>query len=270
MTVPAQLKELRRLVEHLASGLPAKQGAIPWAAPVLMFGQLSRSRVATLGLNPSNLEFVDRHGDELDDIQRRFHSLSSLDLVDWKSAQAKDVKNIWNLCESYFQRNPYDGWFKRLDRVLSGMGVSYYDQFSPACHLDLVPFATDEKWSTLNRSQRQILGELGAASLVSLLRASDIRVIVLNGMSVVREFSRLMGVTLRPLPMKTWHLPNSRGGVSGLAFEHRLSSIHGQNLDREILVLGFNHNIQSSFGVTNAVIQNIADWIARRAKGIEL
>lgn len=270
MTVPAQLKELRRLIDHLATGLPAKQGAIPWAAPVLMFGQLSRSRVATLGLNPSNLEFVDRNGTELDDLVRRFPSLSSLGIADWKHAQSKDVKSIWNHCESYFQRNPYDGWFKRLDRIVSGLGVSYYDQFTPACHLDLVPFATTEKWSTLSRSQRQNLGDLGAASLVSLLRASEIRVLILNGMSVVREFSNVMGVTLSPSPMKTWHLPNSRGGVGGIAFEHKLSIIHGQSLDRDILILGYNHNIQSSFGVTNVAIQNIADWIERRTKGMEL
>lgn len=270
MTVPAQLKELKRLIEHLASGLPATQGAISWAAPVLMFGQLSRSRVATLGLNPSNLEFVDRHGDQLDDIQRRFHSLSSLGLRHWNDVQPRDVKSMWSLCESYFQRNPYDGWFKRLDRILCGLGVSYYDQINPACHLDLVPFATDEKWSTLHRSQRQALGELGAASLVSLLHASDIRVLVLNGMSVVRAFSNLMDVTLPSVPMKSWLLPNRRGGVNGLAFEHRLSVIHGKTLNREILVLGYNHNIQSSFGVTNEVIQDIAAWVEKRAKGIEL
>ncbi|MDO8769438.1 MAG: hypothetical protein Q7K57_12185 [Burkholderiaceae bacterium] len=270
MTIPAQLNELKRLVRHLASELPATHGAIPWAAPVLMFGQLSCSRVATLGLNPSNLEFVDRYGVELDDDRRRFHSLSSLGLLHWNSTQSNDVKSIWNFCESYFQRNPYDGWFKRLDRILGGLGVSYYDQFSPACHLDLVPFATSEKWSALQNSQRQALGKLGAASLVSLLRASDIRVLVLNGMSVVREFSNLMDVTLPSVVMKPWLLPNSRGGVTGLAFEHRLSEIQGKALNREILVLGYNHNIQSSFGVTNEVILNIAAWVAKRAKGIEL
>ena len=33
---------------------------IPWSCPVLSFGDVSNAKVATLGLNPSNREFVDR------------------------------------------------------------------------------------------------------------------------------------------------------------------------------------------------------------------
>ena len=38
-------------------------------------------------------------------------------------------------------------------------------------------------------------------------------------------------------------------------------------LGRKILVLGFNHNIQSSFGVTTKVIQEIRSWIAEESEG---
>src|SRR3954467_9654552 len=107
MTVSAQLKELKRLIEHLSSGLPATHGAIPWAAPVPMFGSLCRSRIATLGLNPSNLEFVDQSGAQLDRDQRRLHSLSSLGLRDWGEAQKRHIRRVWEFCDGYFQRNPY-------------------------------------------------------------------------------------------------------------------------------------------------------------------
>ncbi len=188
MTVQAQLKEVKRLTDHLATGEPSRHGAIPWASPVPMFGILARSRVATLGLNPSNLEFVNRKGEQLDNEQRRFHSLSSLGLEHWSMARPRDIRNVWQYCETYFQRNPYDAWFKPLNRILSGLGVSYYDQFQPACHLDLVPYATANKWSALSKEQRQGLGVIGAESLVELLRDSRIRVLILNGMGVVRSF----------------------------------------------------------------------------------
>jgi hypothetical protein len=235
-----------------------------------MFGALSRSRVATLGLNPSNLEFVDRNGDQLQHDQRRFHSLSSLGLRRWEDARPRDLESVWNLCETYFQRNPYDGWFKRLNKIVSGLGLSYYDAFQPVCHLDLVPYATADKWSILTKLQRQELGAIGAVSLVQLLRASDLRVLVLNGMSVVREFSRLLGVSLTREEMHMWLLPNSKNGVKGYAYDARISSIHGQTLNRELMILGYNHNIQSSYGVTNLVITEIANWIAEKTQRLEL
>ena len=57
-----------------------KANVIPWSSPVISFGDLSRARVATLGLNPSNREFVDDAGIELDGPSRRFPTLRSLKL----------------------------------------------------------------------------------------------------------------------------------------------------------------------------------------------
>ena len=39
-------------------------------------------------------------------------------------------------------------------------------------------------------------------------------------------------------------------------------------MNRDILVLGYNHNIQSSFGVTNEAIRAIRDWVAERSGGV--
>jgi hypothetical protein len=270
VTVQAQLEEVRRLTEYLASGEPTRHGAIPWASPVPVFGMLARAQVATLGLNPSNLEFVNRYGEQLDDEERRFHSLSSLGLDHWALARPKDIQNVWKYCEDYFQRSPYDGWFRPLNRILSGLGVSYYDKSQPACHLDLVPYATSDKWSALTKNQRQGLGTIGTASLIQLLCASNVRVLILNGMSVVREFSNVLGMPLVPQEIPNWTLSNSKGGVRGYAYELCISGIQGRSLGRDMIVLGYNHNIQSSFGVTNKVISEIAKWISTKAGGIAL
>jgi hypothetical protein len=40
-------------------------------------------------------------------------------------------------------------------------------------------------------------------------------------------------------------------------------ALSGVQLGREVLVLGFNHNIQSSFGVTTRVRAAIRQWVAR-------
>jgi hypothetical protein len=64
---------------------------IKWGAPVPSFGDLSSSFVATVGLNPSNREFVDDSGQELCDSERRFHTLHSLGLSSWSDVDARHL-----------------------------------------------------------------------------------------------------------------------------------------------------------------------------------
>lgn len=257
------LSEVDRLVDLLHNGRPIELGAIPWASPVLAFGDPVNSRVATLGLNPSNLEFVDRHGRELHAPHHRFESLNTLKAESWGEIANRGVSRVWQACENYFYGNPYDQWFKRLEKLLVGTGASYYTSLGvKACHLDLVPFATAEKWSSLTNYERAQLIELGTPSLVKTISASDIRVLILNGSAVVKEFNRLVpDEPLKAHPMSSWSLQEGR--VQGIGHIGRVSRLGGLHLDRELLVLGYNHNIQSSFGVTSEVVSRMATWISR-------
>ena len=53
------LTALTTLINRLDSPAISGTGVIRWGCPVPSFGDLSASRVATVGLNPSNREFVD-------------------------------------------------------------------------------------------------------------------------------------------------------------------------------------------------------------------
>jgi len=262
------VREVNTLIGLLHAGGPITFGAIPWASPVVSFGNPANSKIATLGLNPSNLEFSDGSGNQLQAPYHRFESLTTLQVRDWSEVAAQGVRRVWQACEDYFYRNPYDQWFKRLEKVLVGTGATYYSRIGEqACHLDLVPFATAEKWSALTTAHRAGLIELGIPSLVRTIKASDIRVLVLNGSTVVREFSRLLnGQALASREMPSWALQGGR--VSGVAHIGRVSELNGIALDRELLVLGYNHNIQSSFGVTTDVVSRIATWVARNSVGV--
>lgn len=257
------LREIETLIALMGEGLPAALGAIPWASPVVSFGNPARCKIATLGLNPSNLEFIDKTGRQLLEPENRFESLSSLGAKNWKEISAIGVWRIWQSCEDYFYRNPYNQWFRRLDRVLIETGASYYSRIGEqACHLDLVPFATIQKWSSLNHEQQSKLIEIGIPSLARTLSRSAISVLILNGSSVTREFSQIVAPnsftsTIEP----TWALQNGR--VQGVAYVGRVHEVGGIPLQRELLILGFNHNIQSSFGVTSHVVSQIASWIGR-------
>ncbi len=238
---------LAALVRYINEISFAEDHIIPWSCPILCFGDPSTAEVATLGLNPSNREFVDEAGNELEDPLRRFHTLSSLGLNRWGQANAIHLQLILESYRAYFVRNPYDAWFRRLDYIISGLGASYYDLPNSACHLDLIPYATAEKWTTLSSGKRSALLNLASETLALLLRDSPIRLLVLNGNSV----------------MPGWSLPRrSTADVQGFAYKGIVRSISNIDLEREVLVLGFNHNIQSSFGVTSEVLASIRRWVA--------
>lgn len=259
-------RALATLIDRLDSPAVSGTSVIRWGCPVLSFGDLSRSRIATLGLNPSNREFMDDSGNELQGVSRRFHTLNSLRLTSWSDVDARHLRLILESCRSYFLRNSYDAWFKKLDQVLSGMKASYYGSAPRACHLDLIPYATARKWTELTARQRSSLLAVAADTLGLLLRDSPIRILILNGKSVAEQFEEIAGICLERQPVRAWSLPrHSRPEVTGFAYRGTVDSLSGIRLSGELLILGFNHNLQSSFGVTREVIQAIRDWISRAA-----
>lgn len=254
------------LVDRAATDAAREADVIPWGAPVPAFGDPTIARVASLGLNPSNREFVDDIGVELAGDARRFHTLASLGLSAWDEADAGHLDRILSACRDYFAGNPYDRWFRRLDSVVSATGASFYDPESPACHLDLIPFATARKWTELSSRQRSRLLSLSGDTLGLLLRRSAVRVLILNGQSVVTQFQQATGIALERTNMTEWALPRQSGtGVPGYAFRGLVANVSGYPLPHELLVLGFNHNLQSSYGVTSGVVNAIARWVGQAA-----
>lgn len=263
------LEVLHTLVRRLdASNLPELK-VIPWAAPVVSFGKLSSAKIATLGLNPSNREFVDVDGNELDGYNRRFHSLKSLKINSWSDARCSHLEAILDSCDNYFSGNPYDNWFQALNRLIVGINASYYGMFSEACHLDLVPYATACKWFELNTSQRTALLRNSSDALGMLLRKSSVEMLILNGRSVIEHLQSIADCKFKRDIVPDWTLPRrSNVGVSGYAYTGKIYQVAGVGLSREISVLGYSHNIQSSYGVTSKVKESIRQWIAHSASEV--
>jgi hypothetical protein len=261
---------LTTLIDRLETPAMHHTDVIRWGAPVPSFGDLTRAVVATLGLNPSNREFVDDSGVELQGIHRRFHTLKSLGLRSWSDADAHHLRLILDSCRTYFLGNPYDTWFKKLDQILGGIGASYYSTVgSPACHLDLIPYATTRKWTDLSFRQRSSLLSLSTDSLALLLRDSPVRLLILNGQGVVNQFQEVTSIRLERYEMRQWTLQRRRKpAVRGVAYKGFVHSLGGIRLPHQILVVGYNHNIQSSFGVTTEAVMAIRAWVADATRGV--
>ena len=256
------------LLKQLASD--PNRDVIPWAAPIPFFGDPTKAKIATVGINPSNREFTDSSLHELEGPERRFHSLRSLNIPDWGEASEYELEAIYESCCRYFFGNPYTAWFNRLDRIILKAGFSYYSDENHACHIDLVPFATFSKWGRLPVSVRRSILKSNANYLRKLLNTGSMRILILNGSSVVREFEKMTSCHLQSQQIDSWSLARRNGSsIPGIAFSGQLRFIGKNELSRPITVLGFNHNIQSSFGVTSEVIDRIASWVSSTSRACD-
>lgn len=250
----------RMLVRSLNDRDLICSGIILSASPIPAFGKISTAVVATLGLNPSNNEFLDSQGNELESDLRRFHTLKSLSLNDWNDLDDKAIDMIIESCDLYFERNPYNRWFKPLDNLLSPSGFSYYGKESNACHLDLVPFATYKKWSYLSGHQRDVLLKKISSSLGVIIKNSKIKLLLLNGRTVVEHLKLISNLEIFENEISSLNLKRKSGNnIKGFEYTGRLSNISGVDIGRDIYIYGFNHNIQSSFGVSNIVKEEIKE-----------
>ena len=242
---------------------------IPWSSPVPFFGDITQAVVATLAVNPSNLEFTNKDGEALSDAKRRLETLQSLGIAKWSTAKAGHFKQINESMIRYFETNPYNTWFKHLEQLLAGANVSYYGNSELfAAHVDLIPFATSIKWTGLSKIQKEHLLELYSNPLAELLKNSPVKCLVLNGKTVVETLQELAATEFKKRSVAAWNLPRKNRDVRGYSLEGLVSGIGGTALGKEIKILGFNHNIQSSFGVTSEVKTNIGNWLARKLKGV--
>lgn len=255
------------LIDRLDASVLSWMNVIRWGCPVPSFGDPSSALLATVGLNPSSREFVDASGNELEGSSRRFHTLQSLGLNSWADIDARHIRLILDSYHDYFSVNPYDRWFRRLDQIISGTQMSYYSNPGTACHLDLIPYATQQRWSDLSPRQQISLFGVANDALGRLVQESDLRVLILNGQSVVAYFQQMAGVSLERRQVPAWSLPrSSQSDVMGMSYSGFVKRISGYELNREVLVLGFNHNIQSSFGVSKSVTDAIQTWITESCR----
>lgn len=216
---------------------------VPGSTPVLSFGNASDAAVATLGLNPSRQEFLDRSGNELGETTRRFETLASLGVPSLTSANEAMLQRVVDACHNYFSANPYRKWFDQLQPVLRSVGASYYD--GSACHLDLVQWATDPVWSKIpDRTVRDRLLTDDATFLDHQLRNGSFRLILINGSGVARQFVKMTGISLSPA-----------GSVNGSSVEAKMFV---GRLPWGTRVVAWSVNIQSSYGVCSALRSALA------------
>lgn len=234
------------LEERIRRAPPAGRYIVPGSTPVVAFGAPRHGRIATLGLNPSRVEFLDRSGRELAEPARRLETLRSLGISDLSHAPDSIIDQVIAGCDAYFQRNPYWRWFRPLEWLLAGVGASYAN--GSACHLDLVQWATDPTWGALTPTVRRELIAEDAAFLRQQLAHEPVETLLLNGQSVIDGF-----VSHTQTPLRYAGQIGDRGLTARLVAGY---AHHG------IAVVGWSTNLQSSYGVTSIFRERLRDAAA--------
>lgn len=235
---------------------------IPWACPIISFGDFNKSRIATIGLNPSDKEFINNSGNKLGKSQVRFPTLQLLGINNWTQVTKKERDIIIKSCQDYFINNPYNQWFKPLDFLIAGTNFSFYFPRLNVCHLDIIPFATIKKWGDLNTEEKKLLINEFGWLLTEILKYSNIELVILNGQSVVNHFEKSSDIKFKKEEQPNWALTRSNcKSVKGYSYVGEITQYLGINLNKTIKVIGYNHNIQSSYGIKKTIKNNIRQWL---------
>jgi len=173
------------LRQHLRSRIRSapRPQSVNRSTPVLFFGDIFSARIATIGLNPSDQEFLDRRGAQLSGPARRFETLDSLGATDRRSLTREQCDQAIDTMRNYFTPGkPVYSWFRGLARVVEGMGARF--QQGSAVHLDLAQEATDPTWSKLPDSERSALLGSDLTFLEWQLRNFPFETVVCTGKTV--------------------------------------------------------------------------------------
>lgn len=234
---------------RIRRAIPTDSHVVVGSTPVVSFGNSQTSRVATLGLNPSKIEFLDRWGELLRGSERRLATQESLGVTDLSTAPPSKVMEVLEACNGYFERKPYSAWFNQLMPMLRGCGASYYD--GSACHLDLIQWATDPTWSGLDGDIRERLVDEDAKFLASQLQNENLKVMLVNGKSVWKQLKKSMADDLKF---------DEAEPICG--FAHCDTRVFVSTVFDRVRVVAWSTNIQSSFGVTTELREELARRIS--------
>lgn len=250
-------------LSQLATDAKVRETTVPGSSPVPFFGRADRATVATVGINPSNREFEGTNGVALNEAERRFPTLESEGLSAWDEADTDHLRAMVDSGLEYFSRNPYDRWFGVLERAMSLMPATYHGPTASAFHVDLVPYATRAKWGSLGVRERRMLVERSRAILVEVVATSPVEMLILNGAGVVQVFESIADVSFKRHDRPEWNLTQASGRVvRGESISGTLESLGGTNLQHPVKVVGFNINLQSSFGVTSEALRAVGRFLA--------
>lgn len=163
---------------------------------MLFFGDLFKAEVASVGLNPSDQEYLSSAGTLLMGSAQRFATMSSLGAASRSALSDQQCAQAVEWMRNYYDpgKPVYGSWFKALSRVIDGFGASFGDR--SATHLDLIQESTSPVWSGLDRVARETLLEQDLPFLKWEITAFPLRAVICTGKTVAAHIRRDLSVSV--------------------------------------------------------------------------
>lgn len=172
--------------ERVSTPIPQGLSVVRQSTPIVAFGQFDSARVASIGINPSHQEFLDRKGELLQGQAARFLSRDALKVDDQEPLSEAQAREVVEQSRRYFELNPYRSWFNPMEKwILNPRGFSYWNGTST--HLDLSQWATDPIWKMLSGDTRTKLVNSDANFLRTQLEQGEFDYVFLNGKSAISQ-----------------------------------------------------------------------------------
>ena len=229
---------------------PSNPTIVDGSTPVVFFGNIKNSTVATLGINPSKNEFQN-NGLLLSGNQKRFETLISLGASNLSGLTNFQVQKVHDTCINYFKANPYRKWFDQLENnILNKFSVSYYSD--KACHLDIVQWATDPIWRSLDYATKAQLIQSDINFLATQLNDEKIEILLING----KEATEIFQNHFKPTLVKQDKLIVANKTCNVYEFDLRLAN-------KLIKIYAWSNNLQSTVGLTNLMRNEIGNWVGQ-------
>ena len=202
------------------------ESSVATSLPVIFFGDALSSRVATIGLNPSMYEYLNRKGEMLSGHDQRFATTTSLGAASREDLSDAQADQAIEIMRSYFDdgKPVYGAFFRHLKNFLIGMDVSYNGR--SATHLDLVQEPTNPVWNKLSPSERSFLLERDLPFLIwQLENLPHLEAVVCAGKTVSENLRAKVPVDV----MKTGKMSRLRWWLGTVHLQQRDLPIGGWN-----------------------------------------
>jgi hypothetical protein len=171
--------------------------SVPGTLPVLFFGDLFRADIASVGLNPSDQEYLTKAGVLLAGPSQRFATIHSLRADNRSSLSDEQCAEAVQWMRKYYDpgKPVFSAWFNSVARVVEGFGASF--RAGSSAHLDIVQESTRPVWSELDGVEREKLLKQDLPFLEWEIRAFPLRAVICNGKTVSVQLQRQLGVSVK-------------------------------------------------------------------------
>jgi hypothetical protein len=176
------------LLNKISEPIPTSVKIVEGSIPIVFFGNVEKAEIATLSLNPSNIEF--EHNGIRRCVDRR-----QLGVSDNQTLTSEQSESVYQSLLMFFKVNPYKMWFNPMNKLFQSKGYEYYND--KIVHLDISPWATSNKWDSLTNLERESIIDISI--IKNVLEMRGIKKLFINGKTAFKVFYTTLNIDAKDI-----------------------------------------------------------------------